>query len=256
MDLSADVVVIKQHLIDPEICIRCNTCESVCPTGAITHDDRNYVVRRRRVQPVHGVHLAMPHRLDRQLAHDAQGARVSDRRAAHVGRAAGRADLGAARGRRRRRRREAPASRAGACRGARRGRRRSALQFSRLRRGRAAVVGRATLHQPLRAEERHDRDGGRQLQLHRGGLRKPDASHRARLRHDAVPGARRAIDRHRAARCRCERAPPCRAAVFGREPAQWRATRLQQRFADGQARAARPSRQAGARRRRRTTCAI
>jgi benzoyl-CoA 2,3-dioxygenase component A len=45
MDLSADVVVIKQHLIDPEICIRCNTCESVCPVGAITHDERNYVVR-------------------------------------------------------------------------------------------------------------------------------------------------------------------------------------------------------------------
>ena len=37
--------VIKQHLIDPEICIRCNTCEATCPTGAITHDDRNYVVR-------------------------------------------------------------------------------------------------------------------------------------------------------------------------------------------------------------------
>jgi benzoyl-CoA 2,3-dioxygenase component A len=36
--------VIKQHLIDPEICIRCNTCESTCPVGAITHDSRNYVV--------------------------------------------------------------------------------------------------------------------------------------------------------------------------------------------------------------------
>ena len=35
---------IKQHLIDPEICIRCNTCESTCPVGAITHDSRNYVV--------------------------------------------------------------------------------------------------------------------------------------------------------------------------------------------------------------------
>ena len=33
-----------QHLIDPEVCIRCNTCESTCPIGAITHDDRNYVV--------------------------------------------------------------------------------------------------------------------------------------------------------------------------------------------------------------------
>jgi benzoyl-CoA 2,3-epoxidase subunit A len=36
--------IIKQHLIDPEICIRCNTCESICPVGAITHDSRNYVV--------------------------------------------------------------------------------------------------------------------------------------------------------------------------------------------------------------------
>ena len=40
-----DAGVIKQHLIDPEICIRCNTCEATCPVGAITHDDRNYVVR-------------------------------------------------------------------------------------------------------------------------------------------------------------------------------------------------------------------
>ena len=36
--------IIKQHLIDPEICIRCNTCEATCPVGAITHDSRNYVV--------------------------------------------------------------------------------------------------------------------------------------------------------------------------------------------------------------------
>jgi benzoyl-CoA 2,3-epoxidase subunit A len=36
--------LIKQHLIDPVICIRCNTCEATCPVGAITHDDRNYVV--------------------------------------------------------------------------------------------------------------------------------------------------------------------------------------------------------------------
>jgi benzoyl-CoA 2,3-epoxidase subunit A len=34
----------KQHLIDPEVCIRCNTCEATCPVGAITHDDNNYVV--------------------------------------------------------------------------------------------------------------------------------------------------------------------------------------------------------------------
>jgi benzoyl-CoA 2,3-dioxygenase component A len=36
--------VIKQHLIDPETCMRCNTCESICPSGAITHDAKNYVV--------------------------------------------------------------------------------------------------------------------------------------------------------------------------------------------------------------------
>jgi benzoyl-CoA 2,3-dioxygenase component A len=45
MDMAADAAVIRQHLIDPEICIRCNTCEATCPVGAITHDDRNYVVR-------------------------------------------------------------------------------------------------------------------------------------------------------------------------------------------------------------------
>ncbi len=43
MDAS-DLTLIKQHLIDPEICIRCNTCEATCPVDAITHDDLNYVV--------------------------------------------------------------------------------------------------------------------------------------------------------------------------------------------------------------------
>ena len=45
MDIGAQAAVIRQHLIDPEICIRCNTCESTCPIGAITHDERNYVVK-------------------------------------------------------------------------------------------------------------------------------------------------------------------------------------------------------------------
>jgi len=36
--------VVKQHLIDPEVCIRCNTCEEMCPIDAITHDSNNYVV--------------------------------------------------------------------------------------------------------------------------------------------------------------------------------------------------------------------
>ena len=42
--MDQSVTVIRQHLIDPEICIRCNTCEATCPVGAITHDLRNYVV--------------------------------------------------------------------------------------------------------------------------------------------------------------------------------------------------------------------
>jgi benzoyl-CoA 2,3-dioxygenase component A len=36
--------LVKQHLIDPEICIRCNTCETTCPSGAISHGANNYVV--------------------------------------------------------------------------------------------------------------------------------------------------------------------------------------------------------------------
>lgn len=36
--------ILRQHLIDPEICIRCNTCEETCPVDAITHDDNNYVI--------------------------------------------------------------------------------------------------------------------------------------------------------------------------------------------------------------------
>lgn len=35
---------VKQHLIDPEICIRCYTCEMTCGVGAISHDDNNVVV--------------------------------------------------------------------------------------------------------------------------------------------------------------------------------------------------------------------
>lgn len=44
MDMAVNAAVIRQHLIDPEICIRCNTCEATCPVQAITHDSRNYVV--------------------------------------------------------------------------------------------------------------------------------------------------------------------------------------------------------------------
>ncbi|MBU6488065.1 MAG: benzoyl-CoA 2,3-epoxidase subunit BoxA [Burkholderiales bacterium] len=42
---AAPIEVLQQHLIDPEICIRCNTCEETCPIDAITHDRKNYVVK-------------------------------------------------------------------------------------------------------------------------------------------------------------------------------------------------------------------
>jgi benzoyl-CoA 2,3-epoxidase subunit A len=44
MDMPVNQELFRQHLIDPEVCIRCNTCEAICPIGAITHDSRNYVV--------------------------------------------------------------------------------------------------------------------------------------------------------------------------------------------------------------------
>src|ERR1700722_2092898 len=44
MNAPEPIAFIRQHLIDPEICIRCNTCEETCPIDAITHDSRNYVV--------------------------------------------------------------------------------------------------------------------------------------------------------------------------------------------------------------------
>ncbi len=44
MTVETASTVMKQHLIDPEICIRCNTCEETCPIDAITHDSNNYVV--------------------------------------------------------------------------------------------------------------------------------------------------------------------------------------------------------------------
>ena len=81
---SADYAL--QHLIDPEVCIRCNTCESTCPIGAITHDSRNYVVDfatcngcNACVPPCptgaidhwHQVRKAAPYTLDDQLLWDA-----------------------------------------------------------------------------------------------------------------------------------------------------------------------------------------
>lgn len=43
--MNAPVELARQHVIDPEICIRCNTCQEMCPIDAITHDTRNYVIK-------------------------------------------------------------------------------------------------------------------------------------------------------------------------------------------------------------------
>lgn len=45
MNAAIPMEVLRQHLIDPEICIRCNTCEETCPIDAITHDSNNYVIK-------------------------------------------------------------------------------------------------------------------------------------------------------------------------------------------------------------------
>jgi len=42
--------LVKQHLIDPAVCIRCNTCEATCPVGAVTHDANNYVVDAKKCE--------------------------------------------------------------------------------------------------------------------------------------------------------------------------------------------------------------
>ena len=42
--MAAVVQRVRQHLIDPELCARCNGCEEACPNDAITHDFQNYAV--------------------------------------------------------------------------------------------------------------------------------------------------------------------------------------------------------------------
>ena len=44
MTKLTSATAVQQHVIDPEICIRCNTCEETCPIDAISHDANNYVV--------------------------------------------------------------------------------------------------------------------------------------------------------------------------------------------------------------------
>lgn len=83
--IPAPAELARQHLIDPEICIRCNTCQEMCPIDAITHDSRNYVVRFEvcnwcnacigpcptgAIDSVRNVRTAQPYTLEQQFSWD------------------------------------------------------------------------------------------------------------------------------------------------------------------------------------------
>ncbi|MDE2395636.1 MAG: benzoyl-CoA 2,3-epoxidase subunit BoxA [Burkholderiales bacterium] len=110
MDAVVDAEVIEQHLIDPEICIRCNTCEATCPVGAITHDSRNYVVDPAKCQhclacvppcPTGSIDnwrrmpLVRAYTLAEQLSWDELPAPLSDQQLAEAGVAAAPAEAAA-----------------------------------------------------------------------------------------------------------------------------------------------------------------
>ncbi|MFM8575308.1 MAG: benzoyl-CoA 2,3-epoxidase subunit BoxA [Limnohabitans sp.] len=104
--MSTESTLINQHVIDPEICIRCNTCEATCPVGAITHDSRNYVVDAEKCNfcmacvppcPTGSIDnwRKMPrvkaYSIDEQLSWDELPAELSDEQLASMGGAAGEA---------------------------------------------------------------------------------------------------------------------------------------------------------------------
>ena len=110
MNASVDTALIRQHLIDPEICIRCNTCEAICPVGAITHDSRNYVVDAAKcnlcmacVPPCptgsidnwRTVPLVRAYSVDEQLAWDVLPAELPAEQLGQVAQAGGAPDAGA-----------------------------------------------------------------------------------------------------------------------------------------------------------------
>ena len=82
-------VVLRQHLIDPEICIRCNTCEETCPIDAITHDARNYVVDAAICNGCNACISPCPTGAIDNWRQVERSERVLARRAVRMGRAAG-----------------------------------------------------------------------------------------------------------------------------------------------------------------------
>ena len=165
---AAAAEVIRQHLIDPEICIRCNTCEETCPIDAITHDARNYVVD---VAICNGCNACISPCPTGAIDNWRQVARA---RAYSLERTASRGTSLPAQADRRRRRR--PRYSAGDRAHHRGGERRPG------RRGAAAVVGRASLRQPAHAREARARHRHRQFRADRRGRVERHPPHRARFR--------------------------------------------------------------------------
>ncbi len=162
--------ILKQHLIDPEICIRCNTCEAICPVNAITHDDNNYVVRADvcngcmacispcptgSIDNWRTMPLVRAYSIEEQLTWEELPPEISPDQWAADGVSASAADAAAVPN-------SVPEPHGRA--------RHGGLPFGKIRSHRAAVVGCAPLHQPVPAQEPHHGHRGRQLQLHRGGL--------------------------------------------------------------------------------------
>ena len=218
---------IRQHLIDPEICIRCNTCEETCPVNAVTHDARNYVV-----DP------AMCNSCNDCIAPCPTGAIDNWRRVTAQSRSRSTSSSPGTACRRSRRRDAAAglpaevADHGGRDRGP--GRRRG-----------AAVVGRAPLRQPLHDRSTRARDRQRQF---------PPDGRRTR---PPTSGTSCSISAARRSRCwRARRSASCRpvstrrqaaprAPLLGREPARRRAAALQQPRAHREARDRGPRRPAG-----------
>ena len=84
-DAAAAPEMHRQHLIDPETCIRCNTCEETCPVNAITHDAPQLRRRSGEVRVLPGLHRALPDRRHRQLAHRSRLRRLTASRSSSVG---------------------------------------------------------------------------------------------------------------------------------------------------------------------------
>ena len=174
MDMAA-VEVIKQHLIDPEICIRCNTCEETCPVDAITHDARNYVVDADDLQ-----RCAWPASRRARPARSTTGARCRRRR-----RTRSRSSCSGTRCRPSVSCRTAtlpPASDDAAARRGAAGSRSSTAgeaPFSASSFGATMPPWSAAhaVHQSVRPEEPDHRDGRRQLPRDRGRLRESDTHH-------------------------------------------------------------------------------